>query len=161
MSSVRQMGGQPWPIPTQHKKAMAQRRLTATFSLVTILLGLSACATRTAPVVPPEKPPISRPQPSAPQAPVHALNRMLQESRAQVAAGDWQAAIVSAERGLRIDRREPELYLLLATSYWELADGDRARQFARQGLRYVVDPRSLVAEKLNDLLIVLESAEVQ
>ena len=50
--------------------------------------------------------------------------------------GDYQAAIATAERGLRINRRSPDLYLVLAQSYLKLGQQDRARSFVGQGLRY-------------------------
>ncbi|MEX1032511.1 MAG: hypothetical protein WDZ30_04075 [Cellvibrionaceae bacterium] len=128
-------------------------------ALTICLVGLGGCAIQTVPDSDSDAtatPPVARPQPPAPVPAVHALSRMLEECRAQVEAQQWQAAIASAERGLRIDRREPELYLLLAKSYWGLADLDRARQFARQGLRYVSGPFSPVAADLNRLLAVIE-----
>lgn len=125
--------------------------------LLVFLAVLGGCATRIVQESDPEEVVISRPQPSTPQAaPVQALGRMLQDSRAQLNARNWQAAIVIAERGLRIDRREPEFYLLLAKSYWALAERDRARQFARQGLRYVSDPATPIALGLHDLLSSLD-----
>lgn len=128
----------------------------ASWVLLVILVSLGGCAIRTVQDSEPE-PPASRSQPSTPEAPpVQALSQMLQDSRAQLDARNWQAAIVSAERGLRINRREPELYLLLAKSYWGLAKLDRARQFARQGLRYVNDPSTPIAMGLNDLLFALD-----
>lgn len=129
----------------------------ARWLLLAILVSLGGCAIQTVQDSEPEAPAESRSRPSTPESPpVQALSQMLQDSRAQLDARNWQAAIVSAERGLRINRREPELYLLLAKSYWGLADMDRARQFARQGLRYINDPGTPIAMGLNDLLFALD-----
>lgn len=139
------------------KLGAARATRQASWLFLIVLTALGGCATRTVQNSGPEEPVISRPQPSTPAAPpVQALSQMLQDSRAQVDARNWQGAIVSAERGLRIDRREPELYLLLAKSYWALAELDRARQFARQGLRYINDPSTAIAMDLNDLLFALD-----
>lgn len=120
-----------------------------------LLVALGGCATQTvdqsrsgnnAP----------RPQPTVSRSADQALTQLIAESRAQVASRDWQAAIATAERGLRIERREPELYLLLALGYQGLAENARAVQFARQGLRYAPDPASRVAGSLNQLLLALD-----
>ncbi|MDQ2077647.1 tetratricopeptide repeat protein [Marinimicrobium sp. ABcell2] len=65
-----------------------------------------------------------------------AVDGLIEQAGLAYQAGDYQGAIASAERGLRIDRREPALYLLLAQSYLELARPRQADEFARQGLRY-------------------------
>jgi len=65
-----------------------------------------------------------------------AVISLVEQSRLAYEHGDYNSAIQSAERGLRIDRREPEFYLVLAQSYLELAQPAQAEQFARQGLRH-------------------------
>lgn len=125
-------------------------RLVGPLMLV-LYLSLVGCATYAPSPTPEQAPPATRPAPTLPQQPVRALDRLLQESRSKLAARDWQAAIASAERGLRIDRREAELYLLLAQAYRELGNLDRSVQFARQGLRYVTSERSPIARALNEL----------
>lgn len=65
-----------------------------------------------------------------------AVDGLIEQAGLAYQTGDFQGAIASAERGLRIDRREPALYLLLARSYLELAQPRQADEFARQGLRY-------------------------
>lgn len=66
----------------------------------------------------------------------NALGSLISQAQNQFSDGDYQAAIATAERGLRIDRRTPELYLVLAKSYLQLGQGEQAAQFANQGLRY-------------------------
>ncbi|MGI1680265.1 MAG: hypothetical protein K6L75_16105 [Cellvibrionaceae bacterium] len=65
-----------------------------------------------------------------------AVQNMVVESNKLLANGDWEGAIAMAERGMRIDRRIPELYLVIAKGYAGLEDFSRANQFAQQGLRY-------------------------
>jgi Tfp pilus assembly protein PilF len=120
--------------------------------LLAICFALGGCATHT----PEPEAPQSRRVPAIPQEqPVRAVDRLLQESRDQLAVRDWQAAIASAERGLRIDRRQAELYLLLAEGYRGLGNYDRSVQFARQGLRHA-DQGSAIASALQGLIATLE-----
>ncbi len=63
--------------------------------------------------------------------------QFLQAASSAQAQQDWHEAIEQAERGLRVNRRQPELYLILAQSYWQLGKQSLASQFARQGLRYL------------------------
>lgn len=65
-----------------------------------------------------------------------AVVSLIDQSRLAYEEGNYQGAIAAAERGLRIDRREPELYLVLAQSYLDLSQPEQARQFADQGLRH-------------------------
>jgi len=81
-----------------------------------------------------------------------AMERLIVEAQSQLSSGDLQSAIATAERGLRIDRREPQLYYILAKSYYGLDDDYRARQFAEQGLRYVQNPESDLAVALQQLM---------
>ena len=76
-----------------------------------------------------------------------AVTSLTNQARAQYNTRDYQTAIATAERGLRIDRRSPELYLIIAQSYVQLAMPQRAEQFVQQGLRYS-QAGSAVAEAL-------------
>lgn len=106
-------------------------------------------------VIEPNQPVILKPQPgSVPNAPapaVAALNpaalSLAKQARQQYQSLDYQGAIATAERGLRIERRSAELYLVLAQSYIQLALPDKARMFVQQGLRFAV-PGSDAAEGL-------------
>lgn len=127
--------------------------------MMAVLVQLTGCATKpqqqpTAPVieksVPIEKPEVKAPEKPAvpytppavvpqtkPVAPVgNAVASLITQARGQYAAKNYQAAIATAERGLRIDRRAPELYLVLAQSYVQLANTQLAKQFVQQGIRY-------------------------
>lgn len=76
-----------------------------------------------------------------PDAPVQgrsnsAVDSLLAQGRSEYRNGDYSRAIASAERALRIDRRNPAVYLLLAENYQRLGNNGQAKQFAQQGLRY-------------------------
>lgn len=123
--------------------------------LIIVLSVFTGCATNTQPqnpapvvdrptVVPPEnQPAVVQPQPGAVPAPVPAaavLNPAAQslarQARSQYQSQDYQGAIATAERGLRIERRAADLYLVLAQSYVQLALPEKAKMFVQQGLRF-------------------------
>lgn len=85
---------------------------------------------------------VEQPQPVPSTAPVEnkpqnlAVNSLVQQAKAQYAAKNYAGAIATAERGLRIDRRAAELYLVLAQSYLQQANLQVAQQFVQQGIRY-------------------------
>ena len=68
------------------------------------------------------------------------LNSQLkQQAEQSLQQRRWQQAILFAERGLRINRKEPFFYWVLSTAYQQLADTQQSVNFARQGLRYITD----------------------
>lgn len=85
-----------------------------------------------------------------------AVDGLIEQAGLAYQTGDYQGAIASAERGLRIDRREPALYLLLARSYLELAQPRQADEFARQGLRFTT-PGTVLYDALETIR--LESSQ--
>lgn len=107
-------------------------------------------------IIPPEQPP----EVVQPQQPLinPAVSSLINQSRAQYNARNYPAAIASAERGLRIDRRTPELYLVLAQSYLQQSNAGQAKQFAQQGLRFA-QPGSSVAESLNRVQEILQGGD--
>ncbi|MGV8835892.1 tetratricopeptide repeat protein [Cellvibrio sp.] len=104
-------------------------------------------------VVKPGEPAVVQPQPGAvpKPVPVIALNPAAQslakQARQQYLSQDYQGAIATAERGLRIERRAADLYLVLAQSYVQLALPEKAKMFVQQGLRFAA-PGSDVAQGL-------------
>ncbi len=62
-----------------------------------------------------------------------AVIQLLQRAQELMANYAWDEAILAAERGLRIDARNPALYLVLAKSYGALGQTGKARLFAEQG----------------------------
>ena len=101
----------------------------------------------------PNQPAVVQPQPGAvpKSVPVVTLNPAAQslakQARQQYLAQDYQGAIATAERGLRIERRAADLYLVLAQSYVQLALPAKAKMFVQQGLRFAA-PGSDVAQGL-------------
>ena len=84
--------------------------------------------------------------------PSRAVQNMIDESTKLLGSGEWESAIAMAERGMRIDRRVPELYLVIAKGYAGLQDSARAQQFAQQGLRYIdANSRTEVVDGLKRL----------
>ncbi len=71
-----------------------------------------------------------------PVASSNATASLVSQARAQYQAKNYQGAIATAERALRIDRRAPDVYLILAQSYMQLANKQVALQFVQQGIRY-------------------------
>lgn len=86
------------------------------------------------PVAPP--PVVPQTQAPAPAASSNATASLVAQAKAQYQAKNYQGAIATAERALRIDRRSPEVYLVLAQSYIQLANAQLAMQFVQQGIRY-------------------------
>lgn len=128
---------------------MLHRRLC----FATLLITLVGCSThqptyRPAPVQPkpaatkPTAPVVVQPQPDAvaKPAPLVVLNpaalSLARQARGQYQAQDYQGAIATAERGLRIERRAADLYLVLAQSYVQLGSPDKAKMFVQQGKRF-------------------------
>ncbi|BFM10263.1 hypothetical protein R50072_04160 [Simiduia litorea] len=66
-----------------------------------------------------------------------ALSRLIARASEAYQTGDYQTVVDVAERGLRMDRYAPELYLLLAQGYYGLGLSEQAVSFARLGLRYI------------------------
>ncbi|WP_341939455.1 tetratricopeptide repeat protein [Marinimicrobium sp. C2-29] len=100
-------------------------------TVLCLLLGLTACV---GPLERPEDDTTAE-EPSTDSG-TAAVVSLIDQARLAYERGEYDVAIAVAERGLRIDRREPELYLLLAQSYLHLARPKRAGQFAQQGMRY-------------------------
>jgi hypothetical protein len=63
-------------------------------------------------------------------------NKLIAQSEQKLIDDDPKAAIVLAERGLRVDRKEPRFYQVLASAYNTLANPLQSVYFAKQGLRY-------------------------
>ncbi len=83
-----------------------------------------------------------------------AVTSLINQSRAQYNSRDYAAAVATAERGLRIDRRAPELYLVIAQSYLQQGQTTQAEQFAQQGLRHAQpgSPVSSALQRVRDIL---------
>jgi tetratricopeptide (TPR) repeat protein len=128
--------------------------------LLFIVVNLFGCASNvkpeTAPVVIEKSAPVTVPEVKVPVKPVepvipeavpqmrapipvassNATASLVSQARTQYQAKNYQGAIAIAERALRIDRRAPDVYLILAQSYMQLANTQVALQFVQQGIRY-------------------------
>lgn len=62
--------------------------------------------------------------------------KLLEQSTQALANNQHKSAIAIAERGLRVDRKEPRFYQVLAAAYASLKDKKQSTFFAKQGLRY-------------------------
>jgi tetratricopeptide (TPR) repeat protein len=74
--------------------------------------------------------------PDAKKLTVPIIERLVEQADQQYRANNYKKAINIAEKGLRIDRKEPRFYLTLTKSYKRLNNNKQAVFFARQGLRY-------------------------
>lgn len=98
---------------------------------------------------PAERAPIERPERPAPaQAAVAGL---LKQAWTHYRNGNLDGAIAVAERAQRLDPRNPETYLVLASSYFADARSDMAEQLARRGIAFSA-PGTVVRGRLQSLL---------
>ena len=67
-------------------------------------------------------------------APGGAVSRLLEEAWRYNKAGDYDRSNAVAERALRINHTEPEVYLVMASNYFAMTQLRLAEQLARQGL---------------------------
>lgn len=86
-------------------------------------------------VVQPQPGAVPRPTPGATTLNPAAIS-LARQARNQYLGQDYQGAIATAERGLRIERRAADLYLVLAQSYLQLDQPQKAEMFVQQGLRF-------------------------
>ena len=69
-------------------------------------------------------------------APLPLSSELKQQAEQSLQSHRWEQAILFAERGLRINRKEPFFYWVLSTAYQQLSKIQQSIDFARQGLRY-------------------------
>lgn len=91
---------------------------------------------------PPIEPPAPAPQPGDKIKPVetreetagNAVAQLLAEAWRLNQGGQYDRSNAVAERALRLNRAEAEIYLVLASNYFAMAQLQLAEQLARQGL---------------------------
>jgi len=117
--------------------------------LVALLLSACAAQQSRSPSVSDSTVPNREGLPPAPTSEVPAPSRgnqavydLIRNSQQAYDRGEWESAIAMAERALRIDRRNPEIYLIIAKSYRAMGENPQALEFVEQGLRYTSDPNS-------------------
>ena len=147
----------------------AEKSVIYAFMLLVVSVVLAACAgptaapqvDRRAPQVPTIKEaPASRAKPAAankslairsqarrPVVPA-AAKAIQRKAMQQLSEGSVDAAIMTAERGLRIAKNYPDLLWILARSYELKSDLTQAGAFAQQGLRYSLGQNSRRFEKI-------------
>ena len=105
-----------------------------------------------------ETPPARRIEPESPKASAaqSAVERLLQEGWQLHRQGIFERSNAIAERALRLDRGNAEVYLLLASNYYSLWHLGMAEQIARQGLPLASGNTALQA-KLRELLVEIQA----
>lgn len=116
------------------------------YLLPVLLLCGCAAPPYYAPSSGPTAPPSTAPSPpspdSVPIAPAirqpapadSAVAGLLDQAKVLHRAGNYQRSLAVAERALRLDRHEPNVYLLLAANYVALEDYQQAQRLIHQGL---------------------------
>ena len=121
--------------------------------LVIFLMLLSACTTTATgpvsirdvrPAITPEvkHDDVVKPPSVQPVAPTKAVissplkQKLIKQSQQQLSNQNFSSAIALAERGLRVDRKEPRFYLVLSSAYYRSGNKSQSAYFAQQGLRY-------------------------
>ncbi len=126
-----------------------------------MLLSLAACSRQqiVSPerIVEPRRVVIPASPPDSPSLKA-SVSSLLGRIEASYSRGQWPLAIAEAERGLRMARRKPELYLWLARSHWRLGHVEEARHFTQLGLRYT-EVDSAVERRLQGLLTELGNSQ--
>jgi len=67
---------------------------------------------------------------------IPALEKLLAHSNIEIVNRNYDKAISLAERGLRISRKDPRLYLALSKAHKGEGNRQQSVYFAKQGLRY-------------------------
>jgi hypothetical protein len=83
---------------------------------------------------------------------VPIIEKLVQQSSQEYQASNYNQSINIAERGLRIDRKEPRFYLALTKAYKGLKNTQQSIFFAKQGLRYA-EKNSPIFYELKNLSI--------
>lgn len=85
-----------------------------------------------------------RPDAEKPIVPI--IERLVEQANQQYKASNYNKAINIAERGLRINRKEPRFYLTLTKAHKSLNNDQQSIYFAKQGLRYAKKDSSVFFE---------------
>ena len=62
--------------------------------------------------------------------------KLLVSAKKELVDNNPREAIVLAEKGLRVDRKDSQFYIILADAYERMGDKQQSMYFAQQGLRY-------------------------
>ena len=153
-------------------------RMKYSVSILLVLLFVTGCAPMMAPV---SGPPATLPAPATPPpddewgddvpgdvivpsspAPERASNSAVAQLVADAweynRAGEYDRSNAVVERALRINHTEPEIYLVMASNYFAMAQLQLAEQLARQGLP-LAGSNGAVKRELERLLSQIISAK--
>ncbi|GAB2190438.1 tetratricopeptide repeat protein [Sessilibacter sp. MAH2] len=149
-------------MPYELLKSLAYRKVgKRELIAVTLSCVLTGCVatqpTATAPVIPGQTqensssaPTNKAPAPTqAPSQQLALLNSKLYQANQALDQGKPEKAIEIAEQSLRLDRSDARFYLILSEAHWVMGNYDLARNFARQGLRYVRPSQTDIKQKLH------------
>jgi Flp pilus assembly protein TadD len=87
--------------------------------------------------------------PNQRQTSIPLLDKLVEQANSAFNQQNYQQSINVAERGLRINRKDPRFYLALSKAYKALANKAQSVHFARQGLRYVASESPVKIELQN------------
>ena len=122
------------------------------FLVLVILAMMAGCAPMMVPVGTPQPSPLPSPSSTPPpdpqprgdvivpgssstgSVPNSAVVRLLNDAWRYNRLGEYERSNAVVERALRINHVEPEVYLIMASNYFALAQLQLAEQLARQGL---------------------------
>ncbi len=94
----------------------------------------------------------ARVQPVTPDGPVKVIplvEKLVIQSRQEYSNKNYEQAINLAEKGLRVNRKEARLYLVLAKAYKAEKNTKQSNYFAKQGLRYAKKGEPTYSELVN------------
>ena len=132
--------------------AVGRCRLKSLLGIFVLLLLLAGCAPVMVPVGDSTPVPTVPPTPAVPSIPTpagdvivpnkptqqnasqSAVTKLLEDAWRYNSAGEYDRSNVVAERAMRINHTEPEIYLVMASNYVALAQLHLAEQLAAQGL---------------------------
>ncbi len=142
---------------------IGKRGLAAATAALLLLAGCSSVGPR-APIEEISTPPVSAQPPEStapssqqpPSGVSAAVAELLSSGWQQLDGGEWRAALSSAERAQRLDRFNPEIYLLIATAHYRAAALPLANNIARQGRSYAA-AGSAIANRLEALLAAINT----
>lgn len=140
-----------------HRSYNFGKRELSALALCCLLTGCVTTPQATAPSIPGQTQENSSPTtisktPAPTQAPsqqLALLNSKLYQANQALDQGNPEKAIEIAEQSLRLDRSDARFYLVLSEAHWVMGNYDLARNFARQGLRYVRPSQTDIKQKLH------------
>lgn len=94
------------------------------------------------PQMPEQKPPVKNEPDIVPgdtqvaMGTANAVHGLIDDAWDHYNGGEYDRAVAVAERAMRLNRRNPEIYLVMASAHYQRYRNDLARQLVRQGLSF-------------------------